>query len=286
MRFSRCKNGHNSAVSRCPYGPNREHSRTVAAPAIVRSESALHCHWFRLGRPVRITTCKPRDLPTAILRASQHRAGCTDAANVPSHERVRHARGAARDRTGHALNEPLTTVRGLAHALTDASSQASRPSACPGLMRIVPARDGGLCRIRLNGGEMSAAQARVVADVAMTCGSGFIDATNRSNLQIRGVRPDAEDALILRLVEAGLGPTTPDADDVRNLMLSPFAGLDPNAILDVTPIARVLLEQMQRDPRLRELSPKFAILLDGGERLAMLDHPHDVWFSAVSVDRF
>jgi precorrin-3B synthase len=153
-------------------------------------------------------------------------------------------------------------------------------------MRIVPARDGGLCRIRLNGGEMSAAQARVVADVAMTCGSGFIDATNRSNLQIRGVRPDAENALISRLVEAGLGPTTPNADDVRNLMLSPVAGLDPHAILDVTPIARVLLEQMQRDERLRALSPKFACLLDGGERLAMLDHPHDVWFSAMSVDRF
>jgi precorrin-3B synthase len=145
-------------------------------------------------------------------------------------------------------------------------------------MRIVPARDGGLCRIRLTGGEMSAAQARVVADVAMTCGSGVIDATNRSNLQIRGVRPDAEDALISRLIEAGLGPATQDADDLRNLMVSPLAGLDPHAIVDVTPIARVLLEQMQHDARLRELSPKFAIMLDGGERLAMLDHPHDVWF--------
>jgi hypothetical protein len=32
---------------------------------------------------VRTATCQPRDLPTGILRASQHRAGCTDAANVP-----------------------------------------------------------------------------------------------------------------------------------------------------------------------------------------------------------
>jgi precorrin-3B synthase len=172
----------------------------------------------------------------------------------------------------------LTTERGL--------DPASRPSACPGLMRIVAARDGGLCRIRLNGGEISAAQARVVANVAMTCGSGFIDATNRANLQIRGVRPGAEDALISRLIEAGLGPATPDTDDLRNLMLSPLAGLDPHAILDVTPIARALLAQMQRDMRLRELSPKFACLLDGGERLAMLDHSHDVWFSAMSADRF
>ncbi|KQR74004.1 hypothetical protein ASG35_19505 [Burkholderia sp. Leaf177] len=153
-------------------------------------------------------------------------------------------------------------------------------------MRIVPARDGGLCRIRLNGGELSAAQGRAVAEVARACGSGFIDATNRSNLQIRGVRAGAEHQLISRLIEAGLGPATPASDDVRNLMLSPLAGLDPYALLDVTPIASSLLDRLQRDVRLRALSPKFAMMLDGGERLAMLDHPHDVWFSAVSANRF
>ncbi len=153
-------------------------------------------------------------------------------------------------------------------------------------MRIVPARDGGLCRIRLYGGELSAAQAREVAEVARAVGSSCIDATNRSNLQIRGVRPGAEDELISRLVRIGLGPATPGSDDVRNLMINPLAGLDPDATLDVTPLARRLLDQLQRDARLQALSPKFAIMLDGGERLAMLDHPHDVWFSAVSADRF
>jgi precorrin-3B synthase len=68
-------------------------------------------------------------------------------------------------------------------------------------------------------------------------------------------------------------------------MLSPLAGLDPHATLDVTPLASALIGQMQRDVRLHALSPKFALMLDGGERLAMLDHPHDVWFSAVSAER-
>lgn len=176
------------------------------------------------------------------------------------------------------LNESLTTVRGLA--------PASRPSACPGLMRIVPARDGGLCRIRLDGGELSAAQARVVAEAALAFGSGFIDATNRSNLQLRGIREGTHEALILRLVDAGLGPATPASDDLRNVMLSPLAGLDPHAILDVTPLASALIEQMQHDVRLHGLSPKFALMLEGGERLAMLDHPHDVWLSAVSAEGF
>ncbi|CAN7611723.1 precorrin-3B synthase [Caballeronia sp. LjRoot31] len=164
--------------------------------------------------------------------------------------------------------------------------QASRPSACPGLMRIVPARDGGLCRIRLAWGELSAAQARVVAHASRTFGSGFIDVTNRANLQIRGVREDSQEVLVSRLVDAGLGPLTPGSDDQRNVMSSPLAGLDPHALLDAASLVSTLIGQMQRDARLHELSPKFALMVDSGERLAMLDHPHDVWLSAISAERF
>jgi precorrin-3B synthase len=152
-------------------------------------------------------------------------------------------------------------------------------------MRIVPARDGGLCRVRLALGELSAAQARAVADAAAEFGSGVIEVTNRANLQLRGVSEASQEALIDCLLAAGLGPTTPGADDLRNLLLSPLAGLDAQAILDVEALARALLDQMQRDVRLRALSPKFSMLLDGGERLAMLDHPHDLWLAAVSPQR-
>ncbi|WP_423907630.1 precorrin-3B synthase [Caballeronia sp.] len=149
-------------------------------------------------------------------------------------------------------------------------------------MRIVPARDGGLCRIRLAGGELSANQARVIAGVSFEFGSGFIDATNRANLQVRGVREESHDALVSRLIDAGLGPETAASDDLRNVMLSPLAGLDPHALLNTVPLAADLTRQMQRDVCLQALSPKFSLLLDGGEQLAMLDHPHDVWLSAVS----
>ncbi|QIE28404.1 Sulfite reductase (plasmid) [Caballeronia sp. SBC1] len=152
-------------------------------------------------------------------------------------------------------------------------------------MRIAPARDGGLCRIRLASGELTAAQARAVAQASLEFGSGFIDATNRANLQIRGVREDSQEALVSQLVDAGLGPVTPGSDDQRNVMSSPLAGLDSHALLDVAPLVSTLIGQMQRDARLHQLSPKFALMVDGGERLAMLDHPHDVWLSAVSAER-
>ena len=62
-----------------------------------------------------------------------------------------------------------------------------RPSACPGLLRIVQALDGGICRVKLAGGAITAAQAHAVADAAQAYAGGVIEATNRANLQIRGI---------------------------------------------------------------------------------------------------
>ena len=155
-----------------------------------------------------------------------------------------------------------------------------RPSACPGLLRIVPALDGGICRIKLPGGVLRSAEARAIAEAARHCASGVLDLTNRSNLQIRGVLPGQESALIDALLQAGLGPRVAAADDVRNLLLSPAAGLDPQARMDVRPLASRLLNLLQDTPALHVLSPKFALQLDGGETLAMREHPHDLWLAA------
>ncbi|MGK4558615.1 precorrin-3B synthase, partial [Pseudomonas aeruginosa] len=105
---------------------------------------------------------------------------------------------------------------------TPAPLPVPRPSPCPGLLRIVQALDGGICRIKLDAGRLDAAQARAVAAAARDCASGVIEATNRSNLQLRGVRRGEEERLVRRLLDAGLGPrhgSLAGADDVRNLML-------------------------------------------------------------------
>lgn len=162
-------------------------------------------------------------------------------------------------------------------------STALRPSACPGLLRIVPALDGGICRIKLNGGSISAAQAEAVASAAERFAGGVIEATNRANLQIRGIGSE-QTALIDSLLAAGLGPRTAAGDDVRNLMLSPSAGIDRQMLLDTRPLAEQILTSLQSHERFHQLSAKFAVQLDGGEGLAMLEHPHDLWLSAVEQE--
>ncbi|MBN3570469.1 precorrin-3B synthase [Burkholderia cenocepacia] len=172
------------------------------------------------------------------------------------------------------------------------ASPVVRPSACPGLVRVVAAADGGLCRIKLPGGRLDARQARAIGAAARRYGSGAIDATNRANLQLRGIRDGAADALAHALLDAGLGPrasagnVTDDtaalaaSDDVRNVLLSPLAGHDPGALVDSNALAVPLLDMLASEPCRGELSPKFSIQLDGGEAVAALDHPHDIWLAA------
>ncbi|WP_394559136.1 precorrin-3B synthase [Aquipseudomonas alcaligenes] len=145
----------------------------------------------------------------------------------------------------------------------------------------MPAKDGGICRVKLPGGLLTSAQARAVVTAARTHASGVLELTNRSNLQIRGVREESQGELVQQLLDAGLGPRQAAADDVRNVLISPAAGRDPAAHLDTRPLAEQLLELLQDVPAFRDLSPKFAVQLDGGEALAMLDHPHDIWLSAL-----
>ncbi|MDR3101342.1 MAG: precorrin-3B synthase, partial [Paraburkholderia sp.] len=71
----------------------------------------------------------------------------------------------------------------LNHDSKPASSPAApamaRRSACPGLVRVVAARDGGLCRIRLAGGALTAAQARAIAQAARAHAGGTLELTSR-----------------------------------------------------------------------------------------------------------
>jgi precorrin-3B synthase len=151
------------------------------------------------------------------------------------------------------------------------------------LLRIVQALDGGICRIKLPGGLLTADQADAVAKAAQGHAGGVIEATNRANLQIRGI-VGAHEALVEALLAAGLGPRQAAGDDVRNLLLSPAAGLDRQQWLDVRPLAAQILASLEQEPRLHALSAKFAIQLDGGEALAMLEHHHDLWLSPLIID--
>ena len=146
---------------------------------------------------------------------------------------------------------------------------------CPGVLHLAVMRDGALARIRVPGGAMTAAQTRAVADVTTRLGSGFVEVTNRANLQVRGLARDAGPFLVGALEAAGFR-FAGEADRRRNVLLDPMSGLDPAERRDLRSLGAALDDALIAAPWIGGLSPKFSFVLDGGGASRIAAVPSDV----------
>ncbi|WP_030694323.1 cobalamin biosynthesis protein CobG [Streptomyces globisporus] len=138
-----------------------------------------------------------------------------------------------------------------------------RGDACPGALRLHPADDGRLARLRLPAGRLTGRQAEVLARAAETLGDGRISITSRGNAELRGLGEDCGAELAELLAGAGLLPS-PTHERVRNIVASPGAGLDGLGGADVQLWARELDAALCAEPRAASLSGRFLFLLDDG----------------------
>lgn len=130
--------------------------------------------------------------------------------------------------------------------------QRRHPDACPGAVELHPAADGGLARIRVPGGTLSAAQWDVVRLAALELGSGVIELTSRANLQLRGVADGVE--LGARLAAAGLLPSA-SHERIRNIIAAPLE--DNQWLVDALDAA------LCADPSLAALPGRFLVTVGG-----------------------
>ncbi|WP_435883851.1 cobalamin biosynthesis protein CobG [Streptomyces tanashiensis] len=138
-----------------------------------------------------------------------------------------------------------------------------RGDACPGALRLHPADDGRLARLRLPAGRLTAHQAEVLARAAETLGDGRISITSRGNAELRGLAEDCGAELASLLAGADLLPS-PTHERVRNIVASPCAGLDGLGYADVQLWARALDTALCAEPRAASLSGRFLFVLDDG----------------------
>lgn len=131
--------------------------------------------------------------------------------------------------------------------------------ACPGVLAVHQANDGGVARIRVPGGQLTAEQFAVLADAAATLGNGTIELTSRANLQVRGLTDGV--ALSERLATVGLLPSATH-ERVRNITASPLTGRD--RATDVRPLVTALDAGLCADPLLAELPGRFQFAVDDG----------------------
>lgn len=155
---------------------------------------------------------------------------------------------------------------------------------CPGLFYATPAADGILSRIRIPGGIISSQQCRAIADIAEQHGGGYVDVTNRANLQVREIRTGINAEVLKHLQDIGLGSRNPVVDHIRNVMTSPTAGIDPLELIDTRPFVQGWDDYVARHPALSGLSAKFSVCFDGGGIIWVCDRLNDILFAAVLVD--
>lgn len=138
-----------------------------------------------------------------------------------------------------------------------------RGDACPGALRLHAADDGFLARVRIPGGLLGGAAARVVAEVADRLGDGHVDLTSRGNVQVRGLGESCGGELAELLAGAGLLPA-PTHERVRNIVASPLTGLDRRGLPDVSPWVPELDRLLCASAAAAGLSGRFLFALDDG----------------------
>ncbi|WP_019568234.1 precorrin-3B synthase [Thioalkalivibrio sp. ALMg13-2] len=149
---------------------------------------------------------------------------------------------------------------------------ADRPrvrQACPGVAAPMSTGDGLLMRVRHPIGGLDAEQAQTIAEVARRFGSGALELTSRGNLQLRGLDTADLEPARAELENAGLADRDPAMEAVRNVLVAPVTDIDPEAAMDVQPVARALARALVQNPRLRALPPKVGVLVEAGGDLPL-----------------
>ncbi|GGF06099.1 precorrin-3B synthase [Aliidongia dinghuensis] len=174
-------------------------------------------------------------------------------------------------------------TRPLPHREPAAGDPQALTDFCPGILHAVPAKDGMLMRLRLPGGVLPPATLAAIAELAARHGDGHLDLTARANIQLRGIGPAQLKPMTEGLARAGLLPSA-SHERIRNILVSPFAGVDPDEHIDLTGLAQALDRALIADAALAQLPAKFAFTLDGGG-LGFDPGGADLTLTAVAPDR-
>ncbi|WP_235526288.1 precorrin-3B synthase [Nostoc piscinale] len=157
-------------------------------------------------------------------------------------------------------------------------------TACPGLFYATSAQDGILSRLRIPGGILNSKQCQAIAAIADMYGGGYVDVTNRANLQIREISKGISSEVLQQLQDLGIGSHNSAIDHIRNIMTSPTAGIDPEELIDTRPFVQSWDAYLAEHSELSALSAKFSVCFDGGGKVSVSDRLNDILLRAELSD--
>jgi sulfite reductase (ferredoxin) len=138
-----------------------------------------------------------------------------------------------------------------------------------------------MLRVRIDGGQLSSEQLRVISDISVKYARGTADVTDRQNIQLHWIEIESVPAIWEALEGVGLSTTEACGDTPRVIMGCPLAGLDDDELIDATPEIAAIAEQYIGDPELSNLPRKFKSSISGCAAQCTHHEINDVAFAAV-----
>ena len=120
-----------------------------------------------------------------------------------------------------------------------------------------------MMRIRIDGGQLSSTQLRVIGQIATEFGRDVADVTDRQNIQLHWIRIEDVPTIWERLEAVGLGTTEACGDSPRVIIGCPLAGVDADEVIDGSGHIRAVAATYLGDPRYSNLPRKFKTSISG-----------------------
>ncbi|GAB3954326.1 hypothetical protein GCM10027614_61230 [Micromonospora vulcania] len=114
-----------------------------------------------------------------------------------------------------------------------------------------------MLRVRIDGGQLSLAQLRVIADISREFARDTADITDRQNIQYHWIRVEDMPEIWRRLESVGLQTTEACGDCPRIVLGSPVAGVARDEVLDPTPAVDEIVARYVGDKQFSNLPRKF-----------------------------
>eukprot|EP00177_Eucheuma_denticulatum_P005430 GFKZ01009872.1.p1 GENE.GFKZ01009872.1~~GFKZ01009872.1.p1 ORF type:complete len:575 (-),score=87.87 GFKZ01009872.1:1207-2931(-) len=138
-----------------------------------------------------------------------------------------------------------------------------------------------MMRLKVPNGILNTEQMRYFADAVRGYGEdGCIDITTRMNIQLRGMPLEDAGDICDKLYEIGLTSFMSGMDNVRNMVGSPIAGIDPEEMIDTRPLCYEINDMITNNrrgrPELANLPRKFNICVSGSRDDFAHTHINDI----------
>ncbi|NUR90315.1 MAG: nitrite/sulfite reductase [Nonomuraea sp.] len=138
-----------------------------------------------------------------------------------------------------------------------------------------------MLRIRIDGGQLTLEQLRVIADICNEYGRGTADLTDRQNIQLHWVEIESVPDIWARLEAVGLSTTEACGDTPRVILGCPLAGIDTDEVIDGTAAIQEVHDRFIGDPAYSNLPRKFKTAISGCAAHCTVHEINDVAFVGV-----